>query len=88
MFGFPVVQKQDGSHLVQFSNGPDHLKTKLLPSLDHFINKHNFSLKKWSRLSKSLVFHFHWKTEQNGGHFDNKSVQTDYHWKTKQTPTI
>ena len=31
-----MVQKQDGYHLVRFSNGHDHRKSKLLASIDCF----------------------------------------------------
>ena len=40
---FNVVQfsngRLNGSHFVRFSIGLDHSKTKLLASLDHFIDK-------------------------------------------------
>ena len=69
-----MFQKQDGRYFVLFSNGPDHWKTKLLASLDHFIHEHNtFSLYiKWSRVAKSSVLKWSGPSEN----------------KIKQTPTI
>ena len=34
-----MVQKQDGSQFVWFSNGPDQWKTKFLASVDYFVLK-------------------------------------------------
>ena len=53
----------NGPHFIWFSNGPDHLKTKILDSPDHFWKEKLWLYSKQSRLAKCLVFKWSWPWE-------------------------